>query len=439
MDQEQPAKFMLVAHTGRMVILAAALGAAIPASAFAATSAQTIFSFGIGPQGAKPRSGLILDHAGALYGTTSAGGNTSDCFRVPGCGVIFQMIPPPPGQTTATENVLYAFTGGADGSAPYGGLVMDAAGALYGTTSQGGANGYGVVFKLTPPAQGAASWTETTLFSFGNGPEGATPLGALALDSAGTLYGTTAAGGASGFGVVFRLKPPRGSSTPWRETVLHHFRGRNDGGAPVAGLAIDSAGTLYGSTPGYGAHGFGVAFSLSPPAAGKKVWTENILHAFRNGGDGSYPQGSFIIGQAGALYGTTSNSGTNATGLGVVFKLQPPHGKKAGWHESVLFNFESLESSAAHPMGPLAMDNAGALYGTSVAGGAGQMGVLYKLTPPASGGGLWTESEPEQFYGNGFDGAQPMGGVAVDPAGRLFGTTYVGGTNFYGAVFEVTQ
>ena len=439
MNQDKPAKFMLIAHTGRMAVMAAALGASMPSGALAASSAQTIFSFGIGPQGAKPRSGLVMDHAGALYGTTSAGGNTSDCFRVPGCGVVFQMTPPPAGQSTATENVLYTFTGGADGSAPYGGLLMDSTGALYGTTSQGGANGYGVVFKLTPPAQGSTTWTETTLFSFGNGPDGATPLGALVQDSGGALYGTTAAGGASGLGVVFRLAPPKGKGAGWRETVLHPFHGRNDGGAPVAGLAIDSAGVLYGSTPGYGAHGFGVAFALSPPAAGKKAWTETVLHAFTNGPDGSYPQGSFILDQAGALYGATSNSGTNATGLGIVFKLIPARTGKVRWHERVLFDFESFQSSAAHPIGPLAMDSAGALYGTSVAGGAGQMGVLYKLVPPAGGSGLWTESEPEQFYGNGFDGAQPMGGVVVDPAGTLYGTTYVGGKNFYGAVFEVTQ
>ncbi len=432
MDQNTPANFAPLAKTPRgikfrrIAVLAATLGAAIPLGAVAAPSAQTIFSFGVGPEGAKPRSSLIMDQAGALYGTTSAGGNTSDCFRVPGCGVVFQMTPPPAGQTTATQTVLYTFTGGADGSAPYGGLLMDSNGALYGTTSQGGANGYGVVFKLTPPAQGATAWTETTLFGFANGRDGATPVGALVQDSAGALYGTTMAGGASGFGVIFRLAPPRGKATDWHETVLHTFRGRSDGGAPVAGLAIDGVGTLYGSTPGYGAHGFGVAFSLSAPAAGKKAWKETVLHAFKNGRDGSYPQGSFILDQAGALYGTTSNSGTNAAGLGVVFKLIPPREGKPGWHERVLFDFESFDSSAAHPTGPLAMDSAGALYGTSVAGGAGQMGVLYKLTP-AKGAGLWTESELEEFNGNGFDGAQPTGGVVVDPTGTLYGTTYLGG------------
>ena len=444
MDHKTPSRFTPIAknprgaYIYRVAVLAASCVAA-PATAFAAPSQQTIFSFGIGPQGAYPRSGLIMDRAGALYGTTSAGGNTSDCFRVPGCGIVFQMVPPPAGQTTATQTVLYSFTGGNDGSAPSGGLLMDSAGALYGTTSQGGANGYGVVFKLTPPAQGATAWTQTTLFSFANGPDGATPLGTLVQDSAGALYGTTAAGGTSGFGVVFRLAQPKGKGGVWHETVLHQFRGRNDGGAPVAGLAIDSAGILYGSTPGYGDHGFGVAFSVSPPPAGKKAWKQTILHAFTNGRDGSYPQGSFILDQAGALYGTTSNTGADATGLGLVFKLEPRKTGGAKWHERVLFNFESFESSAAHPMGPLAMDSAGALYGTSVAGGAGQMGVLYKLVPPAKGPGMWTESEPDAFTGNGFDGAQPMSGVVVDPAGTLYGTTYIGGQNFYGAVFEVTQ
>jgi uncharacterized repeat protein (TIGR03803 family) len=224
-----------------------------------------------------------------------------------------------------------------------------------------------------------------------------------------------------------------------RQPISAHGRPGRGAGRCHAGLAIDSAGTLYGSTLGYGAHNFGVAFSLSPPAAGKNAWSETVLHAFRNGNDGSYPQGALILDPAGALYGATSNSGPNATGLGIVFKLVPPHGANAKWHERVLFDFESFQSSAAHPAGALAMDSAGALYGTSVAGGAGQMGVLFKLTPPAGGTGPWTESELEQFYGNGFDGAQPTGGVVLDPMGTVFGTTYEGGTNFYGAVFEVTQ
>jgi len=426
-------------HFPRAAALAVALAAAIPAAAIAAPTAQTIFSFGVGPQGAYPRSGLIIDKAGALYGTTSAGGNTSDCFQVPGCGVVFKMVAPVAGQSTATQTVLYSFTGGADGSAPYGGLLMASKGGLYGTTSQGGANGYGVVFKLLPPAKGATIWTEKTLFSFANGPDGATPLGALVQDSAGTLYGTTQAGGTSGLGVIFQLTPPKTKGANWQETVLHQFSGQKDGGTPVAGLAIDSAGTLYGSTPAYGAFGFGVAFSLSKPAIGKTTWTQTILHAFTNGKDGSYPQGSFIIDQAGELCGTTSNSGTNATGLGVVFKLIPPGAGKTGWRERVLFNFDSLLSSVAHPAGALAIDSTGALYGTSPAGGAGQMGVLYKLTPPVRGTGAWTESELEQFESNGSDGAQPTGGVAVNRVGTLFGTTYIGGTNFYGAVFEVTQ
>jgi uncharacterized repeat protein (TIGR03803 family) len=410
-----------------------------PMGAFAAASQATIFNFDVGPEGARPRAGFIMDKAGALYGTTSAGGNTGDCFRVPGCGVVFKMTPPAAGQTLATESVLYTFTGGNDGSAPYGGLLMDGSGALYGTTSQGGANGYGVVFKLTPPGAGASVWTDTTLFSFSGGRDGGSPLCALVQDKAGALYGTTQAGGAFGMGVVFRLMPPKNGGTVWRETVLHQFHGHADGGAPVAGLAIDDRGTLYGSTPGFGAHGFGVAFSLTPPVAGKTIWHQTILHAFTNGRDGSYPQGSFILNKEGALFGTTSNMGANATGVGVVFKLSPPSGLHVRWSDRVLFDFNGFLSTASHPVGPLVRDSSGALYGTSVAGGAGQMGVLFKLTRPAGGAGPWTESEPDQFFGNGNDGAQPMGGVMVDKAGTLFGTTYVGGKYFYGAVFEVMQ
>ncbi len=421
----------------RAAVMAAVAGLAAPGIAAAAPSQQTIYSFTIGSDGGHPRSNLIIGKDGALYGTTAAGGNDSACFRTPGCGVVFRMTPPAAGQSTAVETVLYTFTGGRDGSAPAGGLLMGKDGSLYGTASQGGANGYGVVFRLTPPAGGSGPWTETTLFSFSGGADGGTPLGSLAAGKDGALYGTTQNGGAQGLGVVFRLAADAGG-TSWREQVLHAFSGQRDGGAPVAGLAIDKAGVLYGSTPGYGAHGFGVAFALAPDGAAGNHWKETVLHAFTNGADGSFPMGSFLLAKDGGLFGTTSNMGAGAAGIGVVFKLRPPAAGRTAWHEQVLFDFNGFESTASHPVGPLAMDRTGALYGTSATGGAGQMGVLFKLTPSA-GKSVWMESEPDTFYGNGFDGAQPMGGVVVDAVGRLFGTTYIGGQYRYGAVFEVTQ
>jgi uncharacterized repeat protein (TIGR03803 family) len=270
MDQDTTTNFTSIAKNARsigfprMAVLAAALGAAIPVGALAAPSAETIFSFDVGPQGANPRSGLIMDRAGALYGTTSAGGNTSDCYWVPGCGVVFQMVPPAAGQTTATQTVLYTFTGGSDGSAPYGGLLMDSTGALYGTTSQGGAKGYGVVFKLTPPAKGTTTWTETTLFSFGNVRDGATPLGALAMDRAGALYGTSVAGGAGQMGVLYKLTPPAKGVSPWTETELEQFYGNGyDGAQPLGGVVVDRLGTLFGTTYVGGASFYGAVFEVT--------------------------------------------------------------------------------------------------------------------------------------------------------------------------------
>jgi hypothetical protein len=168
------------------------------------------------------------------------------------------------------------------------------------------------------------------------------------------------------------------------------------------------------------------------------TWKKAILHTFTNGKDGSYPQSAFIVDKTGALVGATSNMGANAAGVGVVFKLVPPSGGSVKWSYRTLFDFNNLHTSVANPVGSLAMDTAGAVYGTSVAGGPGQMGVLYKLTPPASGIGPWVETEPAYFFSDGIHGAQPLGGVVVDSAGRLFGTTYVGGKYFYGAMFEVT-
>jgi uncharacterized repeat protein (TIGR03803 family) len=157
------------------------------------------------------------------------------------------------------EKVLHSFNGG-DGANPAAGLIFDAAGNLYGTTTGGGTSGYGTVFELTP--MGGGGWTETILYSFGNGTDGAIPYAGLIFDAAGNLYGTTFGGGPyGGAGTVFELTPTAGGG--WTETVLHSFNG-GDGANPVAGLIFDAAGNLYGTTTGGGTYGGGTAFELSP-------------------------------------------------------------------------------------------------------------------------------------------------------------------------------
>ena len=262
--------------------------------------------------------------------------------------------------------MLYSFTG-SDGSEPFAGLIADSSGNLYGTTQSGGASGgHGVVFKLSP------SGTETVLHTFTGGSDGGIPRAGLIADTGGNLYGTTAGGGASNAGTVFKLSP---SGT---ETVLYSFTG-SDGSGPFAGLIADSSGNLYGTTQSGGASGgHGVVFKLSPGG------TETVLYSFTGGSDGGTPRAGLIADSSGNLYGTTQfgGPGCGGVGCGVVFKLSP------SGTETVLYSFTGSDGSGPFP--GLIADSSGNLYGTTLSGGAsGGHGVVFKLTgagfapPPA--------------------------------------------------------
>jgi uncharacterized repeat protein (TIGR03803 family) len=272
---------------------------------------------------------------------------------------VFKLTPPAAGQTQWTETILYRFTGaGGDGDGPEAGLIFDSKGALYGTTSAGGGpSNCGTVFKLKPPAAGLTQWTEEVLYSFAGAGDGCRPLyGRLIFDSEGALYGTTQGttnviGAASG--TVFKLAPPAAGHM-WTETVLYSFKGGSDGSQPWAGVIFDSKGALYGTTEagGEGAScgtaGCGTVFKLKPPAAGLTLWTEKVLYRFQGtaGGDGQAPHGGLVFDNAGALYGTTSAGGNIQ--LGTVFKLKPPAAGLTQWTEKVL---SDLSSGGANPIG----------------------------------------------------------------------------------------
>ena len=240
---------------------------------------STIWSFSGGSDGALPSGGALLaDEEGALYGTTSGGGNVTNpiCASLftGGCGTVFKLTPPTAAKTAWTLNTLWTFSGGNDGALPFfAGLIADETGALYGTTGAGGASGNGTVFKLTLPAAGQTSWTLSTLWSFSGGSDGANPAAGLIADRNGVLYGTTENGGAIGFGVVFKLMPPAVTGqTPWAETVLWTFTEGSDGGFPVGDLIADHTGALFGTAQFGGAitpnnlpcpSGCGVVFRLT--------------------------------------------------------------------------------------------------------------------------------------------------------------------------------
>jgi uncharacterized repeat protein (TIGR03803 family) len=282
--------------------------------------------------GENPVGGFVRDSASNLYATTQNGGAS-------GYGTVFKL-------TGTAETVLYNFTGGADGGGPDSGvicspsnLVRDSAGNLYGTAYQGGAANGGVVFKLD------TAGNYTVLHSFctlGGCADGYHPLtSGLILDSAGNLYGTAGGGGTFEQGVVFRL------DSAGNETVLYNFTGGTDGSTPFAGVVRDSEGNLYATTDYGGAYGVGVAYKLN------SVGALTVLHAFTGGTDGSIPTASLVFDAKGNLYGTAEGGGD--FGNGVVFKLT-----KAG-QQTFLYSFTGGSDGAVPSYGALILDTADGL------------------------------------------------------------------------------
>ena len=375
-----------------------------------------------GTDGVNPYAGLIIDATGNLYGTTAGGG-------VHNLGMVFKLSPREGGGWT--ETVLHSFGHGTDGAGPYANLVMDAAGNLYGTTQLGGIHGAGTVFELSPEQGGG--WTELVLHSFNdNGSDGSYPLAGLIMDAAGNLYGMTQQGGihscgGKNCGTVFELSPRQGGG--WTETVLHSFNNNgSDGANPQAGLTMDAAGNLYGTTYRGGIHSSGTLFELSPREGGG--WTETVLHSFGNGSDGATPDSGLIVDAAGNLYGTTYFGGIHSDGT--VFELSPREG--GGWTEAVLHSFGN-GTDGMNPYAGLTIDATGNLYGTTVAGGLHSYGTAFELSPRQGGG--WTETVLHSF-GNGTDGINPYASLLLDATGNLYGTTISGGIHTYGTAFEIT-
>jgi uncharacterized repeat protein (TIGR03803 family) len=323
--------------------------------------------------------------------------------------------------------VLHAFGSGDDGAGVWSSVVFDSQGNLYGTTSGGGAHQAGTVYELTPQEDG--NWTEAILYNFLSSPsDGAGPFGGVTVGPGGNLYGTTQVDGNDHYGTVYELSPGLGG---WTETVLYNFCSRpgcSDGGSPYAGVIVDKAGNLYGT-----AHN---VYELSPAPAN---WAENVLHNFTGtNGDGYFPQAAPIMDAARNIYGTTLYGGGGGCddGCGTVYQLETPIGawsKSPGWREHILHRFGEAPDDGAFPgVGELAIDGHGNLYGTADTGGTGRGGIVYKLVrTSAAPGGVWAEVILHNFAPDGL-GYEPGGGVIIDSAGNLYGTTINGGSPFCG-------
>jgi uncharacterized repeat protein (TIGR03803 family) len=408
-----------------LVMLAMVL--TLNAELVAASSLETLHKFKPG-DGANPLSSLTLDEAGNLYGTTPAGGG-GNC--TPSCGTVFQLVTNSDG--TWTENLLHQFSGGNDGENPLAGVIFDAAGNLYGTTSAGGANDpcCGTVFELTHNSDG--SWAKSVLYNFKGGSDGDMPQSNLTFDGAGNLYGTTDIGGSGSSGTVFQLIPH--SNGRWTESVLYNFcsiQNCVDGAFPVAGLTSDVAGNLYGTTSmgGVDLSCCGTVFKLTHKSDGS--WAMSILYSFQGGSDAAGPDSNLIFDAAGNLYGATGGGGNN--NHGTVFRLIPHSNGR--WTESVLHRFCSLTNCADGDIPTaLAFNAAGNLYAATAYGGSVDDGIVFRL-----------ESRPRERWAfsaictfKGKPGKQARGGLVFDKAGRAYGTAFLCATKgCRGTVFELT-
>jgi uncharacterized repeat protein (TIGR03803 family) len=372
-----------------------------------AKSIHVLYSFCSQPKcadGARPQASLTADLAGNLYGTTSAGGAQDK-------GTVFRLAP------DGTESVLYAFSGGADGGPPAGSLTLDTEGNLYGTAG-GGAQGKGVVFKLAPDG------TQTVLYAFSGGADGGPPYGSLIRDAKGNLYGVGAGGNQNcfgGCGAIFKLAPDG------TETVLYAFcveANCTDGEFPNGDLLADGAGNLYGTTQFGGGHGVvvaGTVFELTTRGKEKVLWS---FCSKASCSDGEFPMAGLIRDNSGNLYGTTDYGGNP---VGTVFKLAPDGS------ETVLYGFTG-RSDGGNPQTRLAGDDHGNLYGTTEEYGGkchyeGGCGTIYKRAPDGSFTVLYTIGLR----------LRSASGLIMDNQAGLYGTSPDGGAQKAGTVFAVRK
>ena len=367
----------------------------------------------------RPSGPLLIDSAGNLYGTSVGGGPLPG-----GYGTVFELVN---SSGTYTQGILHDFGATGDGLGPSG-LLMDSSGNLYGTTGSGGASGAGIAYELV---NSGGNYSEKILYSFGaTTSDGVNPSSSLIMDLAGNLYGTTLAGGASGFGTVFELVNSSGNYT---EKILYSFVGSpSDGEYPIA-LLMDSTGNLYGAADGGGTAGDGAVFELINSGGS---YSEKILYSFTGPpNDGRNPTG-LLMDSAGNLYGTTQLGGTSTNcpeNCGSVFELVNNSGNYA---EKLLHSFTG-NADGSYPNASLIIDATGKLYGTTSGDPSISLGngTLFELT---NSSGAYAEYALHVFAGPPGDGTTP-GTPVIDSAGSLYGTTSLGGASDYGVAYKFTN
>jgi uncharacterized repeat protein (TIGR03803 family) len=390
----------------------------ILATTASASSESILYNFNaFTGDGYYPYSGLVADAKGNLYGTTQSGGN--------GYGTVFELKL---SGGRYTEVQLHVFNlGTMDGQYPeYSSLVFDKAGNLYGTTYQGGANNLGTVFELT---LSGGKWTEKLIHSFAGAPhDGQGPQAGLSFDSAGNLYGTTQYGGAHSLGTVFQMKASKGK---WTYKVIHGFSGGNSGYYPLGGLTQGKNGYYYGTTYyGGSTYNAGTVYRLFQT---RGLWVSQTIYLFSSGTSGTYPISSLTTDAAGNFYGTTYEGGTN--NLGTVYEMKA--GKNNKYTHVVLYSFKGGATDGEYPWyAGVTLDSKNNIYGTTRYGGSSyNEGIVFELKLAS---GKYKESILHVFEdASGNDGYDPLAGVIL-VNGKVYGTTYAGGTHGAGTVFKVT-
>jgi len=352
----------------------------------------SLYSFTGGNDGAIPMAVMVQGSDSNFYGTTFNGGTN-------GVGTVFKI------NSKGVLTSMHSFTNGNEGANPQAGLLQGSDGKFYGTTSLGGTNYAGTVFKIS--TNGAL-----TSYLFTGGNHGSEPVAGLVRGSNGNFYGTTELGGASGCGTVFKI------STNGALTSLYSFTGGNDGSGPVAGLVQGSDGFFYGTTSGAtssGRNGDGTVFKISTNGA------LTSLYSFTGGNDGSKPVAGLVKDSDGYFYGTTSLGGTN--GAGTVFKISTNGALTS------LYSFTGGNDGYL-PYAGLVPDGHGYFYGTTFYGGTNGAGIVFKISTNGALTSLYS-------FTGGNDGSRPNGLVQGSDGG-FYGTTATGGTNGYGTVFKLT-
>jgi uncharacterized repeat protein (TIGR03803 family) len=373
-----------------------------------ASSSSTIWSFGAGEDGRYPQAPLIAGADSAFYGITVTGGQY-------GYGTVFKLKR---SRSTYKEQVIWNFGAvSSDGEDPAAGLIEDPSGALYGTTYAGGVDGVGTVFKLTPAG---GKYTEQILHFFSGAPDGANPYGSLLTDSTGALYSTTIFGGIHNLGAVFKLTP---SGSTYTEQILWNFKGKPDGQCPFTALIAGKRGVLYGTTETGGKYDGGSAFEMKP--FGNR-YKERVVWSFGGAGDGACVYSPLVM-RRGELYGTTYSLG--AYGVGTAFEVTPSGSRPT---EHVIWSFGNGQDGSYPENGGLTADSAGTLYGSTSFGGTQNYGTIFALTPLGSG---FTERVILSF--DHTDGSNPDAAPLLTRSGALYGTTLAGGAFNYGTVFKL--